>query len=163
MSVFARDQNFFDAKLSIRADFFGFFAPIYTCHLTNPAYCWELAIVSSVCSSKSSLNSTFLLTVNGSLTVGGLGQDVELDEISFRSVGRVHGIVWLRYLAVVRRGSALVWIEPLPYRTHHANPGQRRNPDPLRTTGSCFGTRSLLLDRAVEGQFPCRRCEKSCF
>ena len=29
----------------------------------------------------------------------------KLDEVSFRSVERGHGIVWLRYLAVVRRGS----------------------------------------------------------
>ncbi|OLQ10463.1 mTERF domain-containing protein 1, mitochondrial [Symbiodinium microadriaticum] len=61
--------------------------------------------------------------LNGSLTVGGIGQDVELDEISFRSVGRAHGIVWLRYLAAVRRGAALVWIERLPYRISSVGQG----------------------------------------
>ena len=39
-----------------------------------------------------------------------------MDEISFRSVGRQHGIVWLRYLAAVRRGSSLIWIDRLPCR-----------------------------------------------
>ena len=50
------------------------------------------------------------------LVIGGLGEDVELDEISFRSVGRRRGVVWIRYLAAVRRGFSLVWIDPLPYR-----------------------------------------------
>ena len=50
------------------------------------------------------------------ITVGGIGQDVELDEVSFRSVSRKCGIVWLRCLAVVRPGSSLVWSHKVPYR-----------------------------------------------
>ena len=46
-----------------------------------------------------------------SLVIGGVGADVELDEVVFRSVGRPGGIIWLRYLAVARRGSSLVWLE----------------------------------------------------
>ena len=45
-----------------------------------------------------------------------LDADVELDEISFRSTGRAHGIVWLRHLAVAWRGSSLVWLQRLDYR-----------------------------------------------
>eukprot|EP00439_Symbiodinium_sp_Y106_P017883 s1011_g2.t1 len=51
--------------------------------------------------------------LNDAIVVGGCSADVELDEISFRSIGRAHGIVWLRYLAVVRRGSSLVWLKRL--------------------------------------------------
>ena len=54
--------------------------------------------------------------LNSCLTTGGRGMDVELDEIAFRSVERGDGVVWLRYLAVVRRGSSLVKLERLPYR-----------------------------------------------
>ena len=35
------------------------------------------------------------------LVIGGLGENVELDKISFRSVGRQNRIVWIRYLAAV--------------------------------------------------------------
>ena len=54
--------------------------------------------------------------LQATLTVGALGADVELDEISFRSIGRQEGVVWLRFLAIARRGSSLVWIHRLPYR-----------------------------------------------
>ncbi|CAE7252866.1 MTERFD1 [Symbiodinium natans] len=46
--------------------------------------------------------------LNDAIVVGGCSADVKLDEISFRSTGRSHGIVWLRYLAVARRGLNLV-------------------------------------------------------
>ena len=52
--------------------------------------------------------------LNGSLVLRRINKDVELDEISYRSVGRRFGKVWLRFLAVVRRGSSLVWIHRLP-------------------------------------------------
>ena len=45
-----------------------------------------------------------------------MGDDIELDEISSRAIARSRRIVWLRYLAVVRRGSSLVWLYRLPYR-----------------------------------------------
>ena len=54
--------------------------------------------------------------LNDAIVVGGCSADVELGEISFRSTGRAHGIVWLRYLAVARRGSSLVWLKRLGYR-----------------------------------------------
>ena len=66
---------------------------------------------------------TLIDKLSGSFTVGGIGQDEELDEISFRSVGRAHGIAWLRYLAAVRRRSALVRIELLSYRISSAGGG----------------------------------------
>ena len=65
----------------------------------------------------------FFDKLNSSLSIGGCGFDVELDEVSFRSVERGHGIVWLKYLAVVRRGSSLVWLERLPYRITTAGEG----------------------------------------
>ena len=62
MSVFARDQDFFDAKLSIRAMAGILWIFCSNLHLSpdKSSLLLELAIVSSVCSSKSSLNSTFL-------------------------------------------------------------------------------------------------------
>ncbi|CAE7816616.1 unnamed protein product [Symbiodinium sp. CCMP2592] len=54
--------------------------------------------------------------MNDAIVVGLCSADVELDEISFRSSGRAHGIVWLKYLAVARRGSSLVWLKRLGYR-----------------------------------------------
>ena len=62
----------------------------------------------------------FFDKLNSSLSIGGCRFDVELDEVS---VERGHGIVWLRYLAVVRRGSSLVWLERLPYRITTAGQG----------------------------------------
>ena len=61
--------------------------------------------------------------LNNSLVVGACGADVELDEVSFRSVGRPGGIVWLRFLGVARRGSSKVWLERLPYRITQAGQG----------------------------------------
>ena len=54
--------------------------------------------------------------LNDAIVVEGCSADVKLDEISFWSTGRAHGIVWLRYLAVARRGSSLVWLQRLDYR-----------------------------------------------
>ena len=54
--------------------------------------------------------------------VGGVGADVELDKVAFRSVGR-SSIVWLRYMVAARRGSSLVWLERLPYRITEAGQG----------------------------------------
>ena len=66
--------------------------------------------------------------------------DVELDEVSFRSVGRPGGIVWLRYLAVARRGSSKVWLQRLPYRVTQAGQG---GGGPLSVAEM---TETLLLD-----------------
>ena len=44
--------------------------------------------------------------LNNSPIVGGCGADVELGEVSFRTVGRLGGIVWLRQLGVVEQGVA---------------------------------------------------------
>ncbi|CAE7865892.1 unnamed protein product, partial [Symbiodinium necroappetens] len=127
MSVFARDQDFFDAKLSIRAMTGILWIFCSNLHLSPDKSSLLLEVGHRVIRLLFQKFAEFYVPLidrlNGSLTVGGLGQDVELDEISFRSVGRAHGIVWLRYLAVVRRGSALVWIEPLPYRISSAGQG----------------------------------------
>ncbi|CAE7368443.1 timm16 [Symbiodinium natans] len=52
--------------------------------------------------------------MNEELVMGGAGMDVELDEISFRSKGLDDKVLWLRYIAIVRRGSAKVFIHKLP-------------------------------------------------
>ena len=75
------------------------------------------------------LNNFFVPLIerlSSALTVGGMGDDIELDEISFRAVARSQRIVWLRYLAVVRRGSSLVWLYRLPYRISAASQGGGR-------------------------------------
>ena len=41
--------------------------------------------------------------LSNTLKIGGLGQDVELDEISFRSKTVGNRVVWIRYLAIVTR------------------------------------------------------------
>ena len=61
--------------------------------------------------------------LSDSLCIGGRGFDVELDEICFRSLARAHGVVWVRFLAAVRRGSSLVWIHKLPYRITDSGKG----------------------------------------
>ena len=64
--------------------------------------------------------------LSDSLCIGGRGFDVEVDEICFRSVARAHGVVWVRFLAAVRRGSSLVslvWIHKLPYRITDSTKG----------------------------------------
>ena len=60
--------------------------------------------------------------LNDCLVVGGVGADVALDEVAFRSVGR-SSIVWLRYMVASRRGSSLVWLERLPYKITEAGQG----------------------------------------
>ena len=81
----------------------------------------------------------FIEQLSSALTVGGVGDDIiiELDEMSFRAVARSRGIVWLRYLAVVRRDSSLVWLYRLPYRIS-AGGGGPISVDEMRT--------ALLLD-----------------
>ena len=61
--------------------------------------------------------------LSNTLKIGGLGQDVELDEISFRSTTGGNRVVWIRYLASVRRGSIKVWISQLPYRITEGGQG----------------------------------------
>lgn len=57
------------------------------------------------------------------LVIGALGADVELDEISFRSKALDDKILWNRYAAAVKRGSAKVFIEKLPNRLTAAGQG----------------------------------------
>ena len=45
--------------------------------------------------------------LSDSLSIGGLGFDVELDEICFRSVARAHGVVWVRFWQEFVVGSVL--------------------------------------------------------
>lgn len=50
---------------------------------------------------------------NALLQIGGVDEDCEADEVSFRSYkvirAGVHRVVWLRFVGAVRRGSALVY------------------------------------------------------
>ena len=57
------------------------------------------------------------------MQIGGVGQDIELDEISFRSKAVGNRVVWIRYLAIARRGSSKVWLAPLPYRISEGGQG----------------------------------------
>ena len=52
--------------------------------------------------------------MNAGLQIGGVGFDVELDEIAFRSKRLGDSVYWQRYIAGVRRGSSKVWIHALP-------------------------------------------------
>ncbi|CAE6930761.1 timm16 [Symbiodinium sp. CCMP2592] len=61
--------------------------------------------------------------LNEDLVIGALGADVELDEISFRSQALDDKILWNRYAAAVKRGSAKVFIEKLPNRLTAAGQG----------------------------------------
>ena len=61
--------------------------------------------------------------LNNTLHLGGLGCDVELDEISFRSKTVGERVVWIRYLAIARRGSSKIWLTQLPYRITEGGQG----------------------------------------
>ena len=54
--------------------------------------------------------------LNDELLIGGQGQDVEMDEICFRSKTLDNCVLWVRYFAMVRRGSSKVFLAQLPYR-----------------------------------------------
>ena len=55
--------------------------------------------------------------------MGACRADVELDDVSFKSVERPGGIFWLRYIAAAGRGLSMIWMQQLPYRVTAA--GQR--------------------------------------
>ena len=61
--------------------------------------------------------------MNNELKVGGPGMDVELDEVSFRSAGLEHSVLWIRFLGMVRRGSSKIFLAKLPYRLTAAGQG----------------------------------------
>ena len=61
--------------------------------------------------------------MNNELKVGGPGVDVELDEVSFRSAGLEHSVLWIRFLGMVRRGSSKIFLAKLPYRLTAAGQG----------------------------------------
>ncbi|CAE7641241.1 timm16, partial [Symbiodinium sp. KB8] len=46
--------------------------------------------------------------------LGIAGNDIELDEVSFRSKDLDDKVLWLRYIAIVRRGSAKIFLHTLP-------------------------------------------------
>ena len=61
--------------------------------------------------------------MNNELKVGGPSMDVELDEVSFRSAGLEHSVLWIRFLGMVRRGSSKIFLAKLPYRLTAAGQG----------------------------------------
>ena len=61
--------------------------------------------------------------LNNTLHLGGLGCDVEVDEISFRSKTVGERVGWIRYLAIARRGSSKIWLTQLPYRITEGGQG----------------------------------------
>ena len=52
--------------------------------------------------------------MNDEMQLGGLGEDVEMDEISFRSVTVEDKVHWIRFLACAKRGSSFVHLYKLP-------------------------------------------------
>ena len=61
--------------------------------------------------------------LNDELLIGGQGQDVEMDEICFRPKTLDNCVLWVRYFAMVRRGSSKVFLARLPYRITKAGQG----------------------------------------
>ena len=59
--------------------------------------------------------------MNNDLEIGGLGEDVELDEIAFRF--KTVGDVWIRFLAIASRESSFVFLTRLPYRVTQSGQG----------------------------------------
>ncbi|OLP75225.1 hypothetical protein AK812_SmicGene45011 [Symbiodinium microadriaticum] len=136
MGVFARDQDLFDAKLSVRAMAGILWIFCSNLHLSPDKSSLLLEVghrvIRFLFQKFAECFVPLIDKLNGSLTV-----------ISFRSVGRAHGIVWLRYLAVVRRGSALVWIERLPYRISSVGQGGPISPQEMR---EAYRNLASLLD-----------------
>ena len=56
--------------------------------------------------------------LNDELLIGGQGQDVEMDEICFRSKTLDNCVLWVRYFAMVRRGSSKAFLCATPV-SHH--------------------------------------------
>ena len=54
--------------------------------------------------------------MNDELQLGGLGEDVDMDEISFRSVVMGDKVHWIRYLAAAERGPSFVHLYKLSTR-----------------------------------------------
>ena len=52
--------------------------------------------------------------LNAEMVIGAQGQDIELDEVAFRSKALENSVFWVRFLAVVRRGSSKVSVHQLP-------------------------------------------------
>ena len=61
--------------------------------------------------------------MNEKLQFGGVGVDVELDEIAFRSVSDGEDTYWIRFFAGVQRGSSLVYLYKLPTRVTSSGKG----------------------------------------
>ena len=61
--------------------------------------------------------------MNDEMQLGGLGEDVEMDEISFRSVTVEDKVHWIRFLACAKRGSSFVHLYKLPNRVTASGQG----------------------------------------
>ena len=71
--------------------------------------------------------SWWMIRANTVLQIGGVGEDVEADEVSFRTLRVIQDseekAMWVRFLGVVRRGSALCYWGELEVRTTKARKG----------------------------------------
>eukprot|EP00438_Fugacium_kawagutii_P013600 Skav223061 [mRNA] locus=scaffold1069:453384:454902:+ [translate_table: standard] len=61
--------------------------------------------------------------MNDELQLGGLGEDVEMDEIAFRSVTVLDQVHWIRFLAAAKRGSSFVHLYKLTTRVTASGQG----------------------------------------
>ena len=127
LSVTSRDSDMFDARVGLKSIAGALWIYSSSLHLSADQASLLLGVGNRAIRSMFDKFSEYFLPLinrlNDNLIIGWQGADVELDEISFRSVGRRHAVVWLQYLAVVRRGSGLIWIQRLPYRISRAEQG----------------------------------------
>ena len=97
--------------------------------------------------------------------VGGLNEDVEADEVSFRCIPTEEDgeakMIWARFVGVVRRGSSLYYWGELETRLSYPQAIPRRACAGQKVFSSSVGTAKALRTRARTAAFQIRKIGES--
>ena len=126
-SVVARDRDIFSQKLPLRSLFGALWLWCSPLNVSPDKGGLVLGVDNRVMRGLfdqfRSWLSPLVDQLNDELLIGGQGQDVEMDEICFRSKTLDNCVLWVRYFAMVRRGSSKVFLARLPCRITKAGQG----------------------------------------
>ena len=126
-SVVARDRDIFSQKLPLRSLFGALWLWCSPLNVSPDKRGLVLGVDNRVMRDLfdqfRSWLSPLVDQLNDELLIGGQDQDVEMDEICFRSKTLDNCVLWVRYFAMVRRGSSKVFLARLPYRITKAGQG----------------------------------------
>ena len=127
VSVLAEDQDLFPGRLPLRTFAGGLWLFCSPLHLSPDKAGLILGVdnrvVRALFEKWRGFLSPLVEAMNNALEIGGLGEDVELDEIAFRSKTVGDNVVWIRFLAIASRGSSFVFLTRLPYRVTQGGQG----------------------------------------